>query len=1382
MKAMWHVLAGVSGAILGLAAGLGTALAAPSVPAALDDWRGWALHGSESALCARIGESATCAWPGELRLDVAADGLTFSQTWTLQAEQRVPLPGNGSARPLDVRANGIAVPLAMRSGVPEVVLSAGDHRIEGRIAWSRRPATLPLPASIALVSLRVDGVPVATPERNEDDALVLGAAGGGESDALQIETYRLLADGVPQVLATRLVMSVSGKAREQVLGAVLPAGFVPVLLEGEIPARVDPDGTLRVQLRPGSWSVVLIARSLAPATEFRAAQVTDAALSPLPAQEIWQFRADPLFRLAQLDGVPGVDPDQVGIPDWNAVFDSGDSGVWQALFADSASLPAYVFDRDAVAVLDVRLRGLPEQRPSRLRLERELWLNFDGEGYLARDTISGELGGALRLDMRAPWALESATAGGSHNLLVTQGADATESGVELRDPAVSLQTGARAARDGDLPANGWTQPFDQASAVLHLPPGYRLLGATGVDRAHDSWWERWSLLDIFMLSLFALMAWRLGGVPFAAALVGWFLLAWHEPLAPRISVLVAIGLTLLLRHLPAGRLARVTGWIRNGVLVLAAVLVLPFAADQLRMALHPQLEHDDPEPYSRVVADLDYSSTPVQVQMEVPQAAPPPPPPQDSKNASLDRIEVTGTRIKRVDISNFSYPADTIAQAGSARPGWQWQDHRLEWNGPLLTDEAMGLVISPPWLTRIWRVIAVLLIAFVVLQLVRERRRTAPPAARRGRASAVPALLLAASLAGSLAPPAQAQVDAMPTPELLGELRDRLLARTESCVPDCAGLGAATAIASDAGLLLQLDAHAQADTAWPLPRPDAALTLLAASIDGQPSAVYRNSEGQWILLARGVHRVELRYAANGERWRVAFPLPPAALDLQADGFEIAGVDEGRLIGDTLELVPPRRSETSLAPGQDSAPSESVPPFVRVTRNIVFDQQWTTYTRIERIAPARSGLTLPVALLQGEQLLGASPEGSLPPVRDAVATVSLPAGVDEIAWTSRITPSAQLRLVAGSGRGYAEEWLVSVAPLLHAEMRGIPESGQATPSGVRRFLPLPGEALDIVVTRPVAVAGASVAIESATLDVTPGEHARDSTLALSLRATRAGQHTLTLPVEAELLGLSIDGEQQPLIMDAGRVSVPLRTEPQTIELRWREPVGIAARLRTPEVGLGASTSNITIEMALPPDRWLLLTTGPTVGPAVLFWSSLVVMVLVAFVLTRVGGTPLRLHDWLLLGLGFSALSWWPALIVAAWLLLIGWRGRQAALVERRGFALVQVFIGLFTLLALLCLVLAIPYGLLSQPDMHVVGNNSYGGMLRWFADRSADGALPVATAITLPLWCYKLAILLWSLWLAGALIRWLRWTWTSLNAGGLWPPRKPTVDVPPPAAP
>jgi len=90
-------------------------------------------------------------------------------------------------------------------------------------------------------------------------------------------------------------------------------------------------------------------------------------------------------------------------------------------------------------------------------------------------------------------------------------------------------------------------------------------------------------------------------------------------------------------------------------------------------------------------------------------------------------------------------------------------------------------------------------------------------------------------------------------------------------------------------------------------------------------------------------------------------------------------------------------------------------------------------------------------------------------------------------------------------------------------------------------------------------------------------------------------------------------------------------------------------------------------------------------------------------------------------------------------------------------------------AVLCLVSAIPQGLLGQPDMHVTGNGSYATTLRWFADRSSD-ALPGASAVSVPLWVYKVLMLAWAIWLANALIGWLRQAFAAWTRDGYWRPR------------
>jgi hypothetical protein len=123
-------------------------------------------------------------------------------------------------------------------------------------------------------------------------------------------------------------------------------------------------------------------------------------------------------------------------------------------------------------------------------------------------------------------------------------------------------------------------------------------------------------------------------------------------------------------------------------------------------------------------------------------------------------------------------------------------------------------------------------------------------------------------------------------------------------------------------------------------------------------------------------------------------------------------------------------------------------------------------------------------------------------------------------------------------------------------------------------------------------------------------------------------------------------------------------------------------------------------------------------------------------------------------------------VVGWLFAFDWRARAALPRARWQFNLLQVALVALTAVALLCLVSAIPQGLLGQPDMHVTGNGSYATTLRWFADHSID-ALPAACVISVPLWLYKVLMLAWAIWLANALIGWLRDGFGAWTRGGYW---------------
>jgi hypothetical protein len=196
--------------------------------------------------------------------------------------------------------------------------------------------------------------------------------------------------------------------------------------------------------------------------------------------------------------------------------------------------------------------------------------------------------------------------------------------------------------------------------------------------------------------------------------------------------------------------------------------------------------------------------------------------------------------------------------------------------------------------------------------------------------------------------------------------------------------------------------------------------------------------------------------------------------------------------------------------------------------------------------------------------------------------------------------------------------------------------------------------------------------------------------------------------------------------------------------------------------------------VPGTQWLLFVGGPRVGPAVLFWSLLLILVPLAIALGIHGPTPLRWWHWLLLAVGLSQVHVVAAAVFVGWLLALGWRARTgaAATIDRRAYNAQQFALVAWTFVALGILVWSLVQGLLGPPEMQVDGNGSSASQLRWFTDR-AGAVLPHGWMFSVPLLVYRAAMLAWALWIARALLDWLRWGWGALTAGGIWKKREIT---------
>jgi hypothetical protein len=300
------------------------------------------------------------------------------------------------------------------------------------------------------------------------------------------------------------------------------------------------------------------------------------------------------------------------------------------------------------------------------------------------------------------------------------------------------------------------------------------------------------------------------------------------------------------------------------------------------------------------------------------------------------------------------------------------------------------------------------------------------------------------------------------------------------------------------------------------------------------------------------------------------------------------------------------------------------------------------------------------------------------------------------------------------------------------------------------------------------------IDRSILEIEPGKRATRNILQLSIRSSRGGRHRLSLPEGAELQSVHINGTAQPLRLEGRHLNLPLTPGSQEVEIIFNEARGAQVHFSSPTLDLGSPSVNAQISIKMPYDRWIFFTGGPPLGPAVLFWGMVLISIIGAIALARTRLTPLNAWQWLLLALVVGHTTYLPAiLLIVAWFIIMDWRGKMTVSeYTPLRFDSIQLGLVLLTLLMLALLFSTLQEGLLGHPDMHISGNGSSRYQMHWFQDRVA-GTLPQAWVISLPMLLYRAAMLAWALWLAFALLRWLRWGWEQFSHHILWrtlPPR------------
>ena len=439
------------------------------------------------------------------------------------------------------------------------------------------------------------------------------------------------------------------------------------------------------------------------------------------------------------------------------------------------------------------------------------------------------------------------------------------------------------------------------------------------------------------------------------------------------------------------------------------------------------------------------------------------------------------------------------------------------------------------------------------------------------------------------------------------------------------------------------------------------------------------------------------------------------------------------------------------------------PFFHVKRVLHLGLTWKTSTTIKRLTPTGLPVVVSIPLIKGESVTTSGIH-----IENGNAIINMDSETDEVYWHSNLEMASEIRLTAPQSVSWTETWMLDASPVWHCEISGINVIHHQDIQRLYRpqWQPWPGEEVIIKISRPKAVSGRMVTIDKADLILTPGKRFNKAELTLKIRTSLGGQQEIVLPDDADLQLVKIDNKSRPIRQKGNKVIIPLHPGSQNLYIQWHQLTQSLVLFKSPLVIIGNEVVNADVTINMPENRWLLFTCGPRLGPAVLFWSYLVIVIIAAFALGKFTLTPLKTYSWLLLSLGLTQVSPLVALLIAGWLIALGLRKKYMPPDNWFYFNAVQLILVIWTMAALCGLYTAIEKGLLGIPDMQISGNFSTSLHLHWTQDR-IDSVMPQPMVLSLPQFIYHLLMLIWALWLAFALLKWLKWGWQSFSEGQIW---------------
>ena len=659
------------------------------IPEELKEWKQWVLYQKDKEFCPfdyNNENNKHCAFISQLNFELDNDSGHFSISGILFKDQWINLPGQTGCWPSSVFNNKNQLLVIEKQNHPSVYLPEGEFHISGKFYYQQQPDVLWIPQNFGLISLIVNTQKILSPYISSDHRLWLdvNTIQKPQDNRLQMSIYRLITDDIPMTMEHCFKFSVSGKSREELFSKILPENSQVLGITSPLPVQIENNQNLRIHLSQGEWEILITTRFNKSINK-----LTSDFLSG--KSEIWSFQAKNHLRMVKLMNVNGADPKNAGVPQQ-----------WQ-------HYPAYYIQPNQSIFIQEQRRGDPNPSPDQLNLNRTLWLDFKGNGYTIHDNLNGKIHKNWRLNVVDDIQLGRVSFSNEDQLITTDNKNQT--GVEVRTGQINISADSRYTKNiRKLPAIGWDHSMNQVKTNLNLPPGWRLLTASGVDTVTGSWFERWQLLDFFIALIIVMAIYHIKNIQWAFLGLITMIVTFHEPSAPRLTWLHLLAVIALLHVVPKGRFQSAIRLWFIAAIIMFSVYVLPFMMHQIRSGCFPQLETNT---RSHELNRINYSR---QQKNKLPSS---------TKNDSfLYKEKVLASPQRTIGTKQYSkdqFLSDAVVQTGPGLPQWRWHSVQLTWNGPVDKSQIIKLWLISPSLNLFLSLLRVIMVALLIIGIARHR-------------------------------------------------------------------------------------------------------------------------------------------------------------------------------------------------------------------------------------------------------------------------------------------------------------------------------------------------------------------------------------------------------------------------------------------------------------------------------------------------------------------------------------------------------------------------------------------------------------------------------------------------------------------------------------